>query len=132
MHMNDKNTTVGQLSDAVKQLCVEKGWGRNGEQNPQHVAMAMSVEMAELLEHFQWLEKDEVEALWAGRDPERAEKIAEEFADVMMYGLQLMYVLGMDVSAHVEKKINRVLRRPENYYEDKRKLREDFEEKIIG
>lgn len=128
--MNDKETTVGQLSEAIRALCVEKNWGREGEQNPQHVAMAMSVEMAELLEHFQWLEPQEVEALWAGEDPQRAEKIAEEFADVMMYGLQLMYVLKMDVSAHIEKKIDRVLKRPEHYYEDKRRLREDFEQSI--
>lgn len=129
--MNDRETTIGQLSDAIRALCIEKQWGRNGEQNPQQVAMAMTVEMSELLEHFQWLEPEEVEALWAGKDPERAEKIAEEFADVVMYGLQLMYVLKMDVSAHVEKKIGRVLKRPENYYEDKRKLREDFEESIV-
>ncbi|MDO4739321.1 MAG: MazG-like family protein [Eubacteriales bacterium] len=128
--MNDKETTVGQLSEAIRALCVEKNWGREGEQNPQHVAMAMSVEMAELLEHFQWLEPQEVEALWAGEDPQRAEKIAEEFADVMMYGLQLMYVLKMDISAHIEKKIDRVLKRPEHYYEDKRRLREDFEQSI--
>jgi len=129
--MNDRETTIGQLSDAIRALCVEKDWGRDGEQNPQHVAMAMSVEMAELLENFQWLEPDEVEALWEGKDPQRAEKIAEEFADVMMYGLQLMYVLKMDVSEHVEKKIARVLKRPENYYEDKRKLRENFEQSIV-
>ena len=130
--MNDRNTTIGQLSDAVRDLCIEKGWGRNGEQNPQQVAMAMTVEMSELLEHFQWLEPEEVEALWAGKDPERAEKIAEEFADVMMYGLQLMFALKIDIAEHVEKKIARVLKRPENYYEDKRKLREDFEESITG
>lgn len=130
--MNDRDTTIAQLSDAIRQLCIEKGWGRGGEQNPQQVAMAMTVEMSELLEHFQWLEPDEVEALWAGKDPERAEKIAEEFADVMMYGLQLMYVLKMDVTAHVEKKIAKVLKRPENYYEDKRRMREDFEESIGG
>ena len=126
--MNDRETTIGQLSDAIRKLCVEKSWGKDGEQNPQHVAMAMSVEMAELLEHFQWMEPEEVRALWRGEDIERAEKIAEEFADVMMYGLQLMYVLKMDVSEHVEKKIARVLKRSETYSEDKRKLRDDFEE----
>ena len=130
--MNDRDTTIAQLSDAIRQLCIEKGWGRGGEQNPQQVAMAMTVEMSELLEHFQWLEPEEVEKLWAGQDPERAEKIAEEFADVVMYGLQLMYVLKMDVSAHVEKKIQKVLKRPENYYEDKRRLRDNFEESISG
>lgn len=128
--MDDGRTTVQQLKDAVRALCLEKQWGTDGEQNPQHVAMAMSVEMAELLEHFQWLGPEQVQALWEGRDPQRAEKIAEEFADIMMYGLQLMYVLKMDVSRHVEAKIARVLRRPEHYYEDKRKLREDFEQKI--
>lgn len=132
LNMNDRETTIGQLKDAIRQLCIEKDWGRNGEQNPQHVAMAMTVEMSELLEHFQWLEPEEVEKLWAGQDPERAEKIAEEFADVVMYGLQLMYVLKMDVSAHVEKKIQKVLKRPENYYEDKRRLRDNFEESISG
>ncbi len=128
--MNDRQTTIGELKDAVRALCVEKNWGVNGEQNPQHVAMAMSVEMAELLEHFQWMEPEEVQALWRGEDSERAGKIAEEFADVMMYGLQLMFVLRQDVSQHIEKKIAHVLKRPAEYYAEKARLREDFEKKI--
>jgi NTP pyrophosphatase (non-canonical NTP hydrolase) len=132
MTMNDGNTTLDTLKEQVHQLCLRKGWGVEGVQNPQQVAMAMTVEMSELLEHFQWLNPEDVAALMAGKDPARVAMIGEEFADVMMYGLQLMYVLGADVTEHVEKKIARVMKRPENYYEDKRRLREDFEEKITG
>ena len=111
--MTDSNTTVSELKEAVRRLCIAKGWGGpEGIQNPQHVAMAMTVEMSELLENFQWLEPQDVQALLEGRDPARAERIAEEFADVMMYGMQLMRMLGIDVSAEMERKIDIVLKRP--------------------
>ena len=79
--MNDGNATLNQLKEEVHKLCLRKGWGVEGVQNPQHVAMAMTVEMSELLEHFQWLNPDDVQALMTGRDPERVALIAEEFAD---------------------------------------------------
>ena len=118
--MNDGNTTIAQLKEAVHQLCLRKGWGVEGVQNPQHVAMAMTVEMSELLEHFQWLNPPEVRALMEGRDPERVALIAEEFADVMMYGLQLMRALGVDVTEQVLRKIDIVDHRPPKPYNPKR------------
>ena len=110
--MNDNETTVRELSDAVIGLCVSKGWGGStGLQNPQHVAMAMSVEMGELLENFMWLNPPDVERLVRGDDPERAARAAEEFADVMMYGLQLMRCLNVDTAAQIERKIGIVTNR---------------------
>ena len=53
--MNDRETTITDLKEAVHQLCLRKGWGEMGVQNPQQVAMAMTVEMSELLEHIQWM-----------------------------------------------------------------------------
>ena len=110
--MNDSNTTLSELKEQVHQLCLRKGWGVEGVQNPQHVAMAMTVEMSELLEHFQWLNPEDVDALMAGRDPERTAMIAEEYADVMMYGLQLMSALGVDVTEQILRKIDIVDHRP--------------------
>jgi NTP pyrophosphatase (non-canonical NTP hydrolase) len=110
--MRDDETTISELKQAIKRLVIQKGWGENGVQNVQHVAMAMTVEMSELLENFQWLEKEDVTKLQSGGDPERAAKIAEEFADVMMYGLQLTDTLNIDVSAQIERKIGIVLKRP--------------------
>ena len=118
--MNDSNTSIAQLKEAVHQLCLRKGWGVEGVQNPQHVAMAMTVEMSELLEHFQWLNPDDVQALMAGRDPERVALIAEEFADVMMYGLQLMRALGVDITGQILRKIDIVDHRPPKTYDPER------------
>ena len=110
--MNDSNTTISALKAAVIDLCRRKGWGEDGIQNPQHVAMAMTVEMSELLEHFQWLNPEDVRGLMEGKDPERVAMIAEEYADVMMYGLQLMTALGVDVTEQIMRKIDIVDHRP--------------------
>ena len=116
MTMNDGNTTLNQLKEQVHQMCLRKGWGVEGVQNPQHVAMAMTVEMSELLEHFQWLNPEDVRALMEGRDPQRRAMIAEEFADVMMYGLQLARTLGFDITEQVLRKIDIVDHRPPKPY----------------
>ena len=113
--MNDANTTLSQLKEQVHALCLRKGWGEEGVQNPQHVAMAMTVEMSELLEHFQWLNREDVDRLVAGGDPERLAMIAEEFADVMMYGLQLTRTLGIDITEQILRKIDIVDHRPADW-----------------
>ena len=118
--MNDRETTIDQLKQAVHELCMRKGWGENGRQNPQQVAMAMTVEMSELLEHFQWMGPEDVRALMEGKNPEKTALIAEEFADVFMYGMQLARTLGIDVAAQVERKIDIVDHRPAKKDEPKR------------
>ena len=111
--MTDSETTIRELKQAIRRLVLAKGWGdANGIQNPQHVAMALNVEASELLEHFQWLEPAQVQALLNGEDPERAQAIGEEFADVCMYGFQLMDCLGIDLSRQIENKIKKVSERP--------------------
>ena len=118
--MNDRDTTISELKEQVHQLCLRKGWGVEGVQDPQHVAMAMTVEMSELLEHFQWLDHPDVVDLMEGRDPERVALIAEEFADVMMYGLQLTRTLGIDITEQVLRKIDIVDHRPPKPYNPRR------------
>ena len=118
---DDSNTSIRELKRQILAMCRRKGWGdQNGVQNPQHVAMAMTVEMAELLEHFQWLNAADVERLLRGGDPERVALIGEEFADVMMYGLQLTSALGIDVTQQILRKIDIVDHRPPKPYNPKR------------
>lgn len=70
--------------------------------NPKNLAMALSVEAAELLECYQWLTPDEAQALTQG-DPGR-EAVADEMADVMLYLLQLARVTGIDLDQALEAK----------------------------
>ena len=61
--------------------------------SPKNLASALSVEAAELLEHFQWLTEAQSRSLPADK---RAE-IGTEIADVLLYLLQLADKLGIDV-----------------------------------
>ncbi len=96
--MRDIDTTIEKLKDEVISMCRRKGWGINGIQNPQHVSMAMIVETMELLEHFASLAPSDEAGLLNGDMPEKCIDIAEEMSDVLMYSLQLMYTLNVDVS----------------------------------
>lgn len=119
--MNDGNASLNELKERVHALCLRKGWGVDGVQNPQQVAMAMTVEMSELLEHFQWMNAEDVCALVNGENPDEVAAIAEEFADVMMYGLQLARTLKIDITSQVLRKIDIVDHRsPQRLGEKKR------------
>ncbi len=119
--MNDGNASLNELKERVHALCLRKGWGVDGVQNPQQVAMAMTVEMSELLEHFQWMNAEDVRALVDGESPDEVAAIAEEFADVMMYGLQLARTLKIDITSQVLRKIDIVDHRsPQRLGEKKR------------
>lgn len=100
--MKDRDTTLNKLKDAIIDMCRRKGWGIDGIQNPQHVAMAMMVETMELLEHFAGIsEADENALLSGGNYPGRVD-IAEEMSDVLMYSMQLMYTLRVDISRNID------------------------------
>jgi NTP pyrophosphatase (non-canonical NTP hydrolase) len=64
--------------------------------------MALSVEAAELLEHFQWL-SDAESAVFA---PEKRAKIGEELADVLLYLIRLADKLEIDLATAAADKIN--------------------------
>ena len=68
---------------------------RNWEQfhSPKNLASALSVEAAELLEHFQWLTEAQSRAL----PPEKRTEVGAEMADVFLYLLQLADKLGIDL-----------------------------------
>jgi NTP pyrophosphatase (non-canonical NTP hydrolase) len=63
--------------------------------------MALSVEAAELLEHFQWLSEAESRSL-----PEDVKAaVADEIADVQIYLVRLADQLGVDVESSVRRKL---------------------------
>lgn len=69
--------------------------------SPKNLAMALSVEAAELLEHFQWLTESESRSL----PQEKRIEISEELADVMLYLIQLADKLEIDLIQSAEQKL---------------------------
>lgn len=68
--------------------------------SPKNLAMALSVEAAELLEHFQWLTEEQS----ANPEPARLVAIADEIADVQLYLIRLADRLNIDIAQAVVQK----------------------------
>lgn len=70
--------------------------------NPKNLSMALSVEAAELVECYQWLQPEEARALTQS-EPGRTQ-VADEMADVLLYLLHLARETGIDLEAACEAK----------------------------
>lgn len=82
----------------LRQFSDERGW--EPYLNPKNLAMALSVEAAELLECFQWKTPAEAAAL----NEADAQAVADEMADVLLYLLQLARATGIDLEQAAEAK----------------------------
>jgi NTP pyrophosphatase (non-canonical NTP hydrolase) len=83
--------TTPTLTQALRDFAAARDWAQF--HSPKNLAAALSVEAAELLEHFQWLTEDQSRNL---PDPQKAE-VAAEAADVLLYLLQLCDKLDIDL-----------------------------------
>lgn len=81
---------IPALQTALRTFARERDWEQF--HSPKNLAAALSVEAAELLEHFQWLTEEQSRNL----PPEKRAQAAEEVADVLLYALQLADKLGID------------------------------------
>ena len=82
-----------ELRDALRRFAAERDWDQYHA--PKNLAMALSVEAAELLEHFQWISEADSQHL----DPGRLSAVREELADVLIYLVRLADKLGIDPMA---------------------------------
>lgn len=87
------------LTRQLRQFAEQRDWEQF--HSPKNLACALSVEAAELLEHFQWLTEDQSRNL----DAATKEAVGQEIADVLLYVLQLADKLGLDVVQEAQKKL---------------------------
>ncbi|MCP5358121.1 MAG: nucleotide pyrophosphohydrolase [Pseudomonadales bacterium] len=89
--------------EAIRQRVAEFARERDWEQfhSPKNLVMALSVEVGELMEHFQWLTEEQSVEI----PPEKLDQIAREVADVQVYLVRLADRLGIDIMATVEAKM---------------------------
>lgn len=87
------------LRDRLREFARERDWEQFHA--PKNLAMALIVEAAELVEHFQWLTESESKTL----SPEKREQVAQELADVLIYLVRLADRLDIDLLDAAARKI---------------------------
>lgn len=91
--------SIDDLAAALRLFARERDWEQF--HSPKNLAMALSVEVAELAEHFQWLTQQESYRLSSAKKG----AVREELADVLIYLVRLADRLDMDLLAAAEEKI---------------------------
>jgi dCTP diphosphatase len=98
---SDSNTTVAELKKLVADFVAERDWSQF--HSPKNVSMALAIEAAELMEHFQWLTTEASRRL--PDDRAKLAEVGEELADVVGYSLALANELGLDLSNAIRSKM---------------------------
>jgi len=90
------------LRDRLRDFAEARDW--NQFHSPKNLAIALSVEAGELLEHFQWIsDKDSLTI-----PDDKLGKIKDEIADVLLYLIRLADLLNVDLikTAHIKIETN--------------------------
>ena len=99
--MSDDTTTIANLRTLVSDFVDERDWHQF--HTPKNLAMALSIETAELMEHFQWIDGDASRQIADESDKRSA--VAEELADVLCYALAIANELGINVATAMRDKM---------------------------
>ena len=92
-------TDLERLRDQLREFAAARDWDQFN--SPKNLAMALSVEAAELLEIFQWLTEEQSRQL----SPRANAAAGDEIADVLLYLVRLSDKLGIDPIAAAERKL---------------------------
>jgi dCTP diphosphatase len=92
---------VSKLEIALQTFADERDWQQF--HTPKNLAMALTGEVGELVELFQWLSPEQSGAVAA--DPKTAQAVRDELADVLLYTVRLASVLKVDLDSAVRDKL---------------------------
>lgn len=90
-----------KVMQKIRQFRDERDWMQFHD--PKSMAASISIEAGELLEHFQWKNKEEAEEYVKTHK----EEISEEAADVAAYLFEFCDNIGIDLFEATERKIDR-------------------------
>ncbi len=103
-------TLMKDLIRELREFAKERDWEQF--HSPKNLSMALSAEVGELVEHFQWLTQEQSKNL----PSDKLEEIKDEIADVMIFLTNLADKLGIDPIEVAREKIEKNKR---NYPADK-------------
>ena len=96
---NGADSDLNRLREIVRKFVDERDWDQF--HTPKNLASALTVEAAELLEHFQWLQHGRIDELGEAR----LAHVRHEMADVLVYLVRLADKLEVDLFAAVQEKM---------------------------
>lgn len=95
--------TLEELAARQRAFAAARAW--EPFHTPKNLVMALTGEVGELTELFQWLTPEEAAA--AAADPDLRPRVDDELADVLLYLVRLADVLGVDLIEAANAKIDR-------------------------
>jgi NTP pyrophosphatase (non-canonical NTP hydrolase) len=98
-----KNINVEKINLEVNQFIDDRNWDQF--HSVKNLAMALSVETAELVEIFQWLKENESNSV--SNDPALKTQLEDEIADVFLYLLRIAVKTSIDIEEVVLNKIKK-------------------------
>ena len=93
--------SIAELTNHINTFRDERDWKQF--HNPKDMALSISIEAAELLEHFQWKNATECEE----HVQTNRESVADEMADVAIYLFELADLLEMDLGQEMLRKLKK-------------------------
>ena len=97
----EKLIETQRLEAVLKKFSRDRDWEQY--HSPKNLAMALTAEVGELVEIFQWLTEEESKGV--ANNPQTAKAVRDEIADVILYLVQLASVLDVDINEAVTSKI---------------------------
>ena len=104
--MDDKDS-MRALTEAIRGFAHERDWEQFHD--PKSLILAMTGELGELAELFQWVKADDAKTHFS--DPGRRQRAAEEISDVLIYLLRLADVLDIEIDDAAAEKLDEARRR---------------------
>ncbi|MFD0000236.1 nucleotide pyrophosphohydrolase [Nocardia sp. NPDC127526] len=93
--------TIEELQNLVSEFSARRDWERF--HTPKNLVMALTGEVGELAEIFQWLTPEQ--SMELGDDTQGRVRVEEEVADVLIYLMRLASVLDINLAAAVQAKL---------------------------
>jgi NTP pyrophosphatase (non-canonical NTP hydrolase) len=101
--MSDDVTNISHLKEKIKDFCTARDWDQFHD--AKELAIALSIEASELLEHFRWIGREEVNSKFDV--PEKREEIEDELADILTFVLRIAQMYDIDLSKSFDRKLGK-------------------------
>lgn len=101
--LTDKETNLEELKQKIKDFCTERDWDKFHD--AKELAIALSIEASELLEHFRWIGREEVNNKFT--IPEKREEIEDELADILTFTVRIAQMYDIDLTKSFNRKLEK-------------------------